>query len=61
MLGRKTNALITEEGKENSYIGRNESYKQVVVKNDDFLIGRDVKVEIIDCSQFDLKGKIVED
>ncbi|MBI2558279.1 tRNA (N(6)-L-threonylcarbamoyladenosine(37)-C(2))-methylthiotransferase [Candidatus Woesearchaeota archaeon] len=48
--------LIDEEGKNNSWIGRNYSYKPVVVKGD-FKLGDEINVKINDCTSFDLRAE----
>ena len=58
LIGWKGRIMITEPGKFNTWIGKNEAYKQVIVKGD-FKIGDEVNVEIKDVSALDLKGEIV--
>jgi threonylcarbamoyladenosine tRNA methylthiotransferase CDKAL1 len=50
--------LITENGKENSFLGRNTSYKQVVVF-DMVELGKWYNVRIINATQHYLVGKII--
>jgi len=57
-LGWKGKILITEEGKNNSYIGRNFAYKQVVVKSNKELLGKYINVEIKKTTIYDLRGEI---
>lgn len=57
-IGRKYNTLITEKGKNNSWIGKNDSYKQVIIKGN-LKIGQTVNVKIKDASAVDLKGEII--
>ncbi|AWR96662.1 tRNA (N(6)-L-threonylcarbamoyladenosine(37)-C(2))-methylthiotransferase [Acidianus sulfidivorans JP7] len=56
-LGKRMKILITEEGKNNSVIGRTTNYLPVVVPKSELGIWRDV--EIIDYSFFDLKAVFV--
>ena len=58
LMGWKGRITITEPGKFNTWVGKNDSYKQVVVKGD-FKIGDEVNVEIKDVSALDLKGEVV--
>lgn len=61
-VGKTCKVLFTEEGTlEGTYIGRNESYKQVVVKSDELLLGEERIVEIESASKFDLKGSIIKE
>ncbi|MEK6886938.1 MAG: tRNA (N(6)-L-threonylcarbamoyladenosine(37)-C(2))-methylthiotransferase [Nanoarchaeota archaeon] len=57
-IGRTERILITEKGKNNTWIGKNDSYKQIIVKGD-FKIGDEVNVKIKDASHLDLKGEIM--
>ncbi len=59
-LNRKCNVLFDEEGKYNSWIGRNDSYKPVIVLSDENLLGKKANVKIIDVTRYDLRGKILE-
>ncbi|MFT4297940.1 MAG: tRNA (N(6)-L-threonylcarbamoyladenosine(37)-C(2))-methylthiotransferase [Candidatus Woesearchaeota archaeon] len=58
--GWKGKVLMTEKGKENSYIGRNSSYKQIVVF-DKVELGKWYDVIINDATEYDLRGKVVND
>jgi len=53
----KGKILIDEEGKEDSWIGRNYCYKPVVVHGD-FNLGDKIDVKIFDATSFDLRGEI---
>ena len=44
----------------NTWIGRNFAYKQIIVKSDKSLLGKFVKVRIIDVTSVDLRGKIID-
>ena len=60
-VGWAGEVLIDEKGKvEGSWIGRNFAYKPIVVKCGDMLLGKTLKVEVVEASQTYLKGKIVE-
>lgn len=60
-LGWKGWVVIESKGtKENSWIGRNYAYKQVIVKSSENLLGKFVKVEIKDYTAVDLRGKILD-
>lgn len=52
--------LIDEKGKvEGSWIGRNFAYKPIVVKSNEQLLGKSLRVEVTEASLTYLKGKIV--
>ncbi|MCF7862210.1 MiaB/RimO family radical SAM methylthiotransferase [Candidatus Woesearchaeota archaeon] len=61
-LGWEGDVLVNEIGKNNSLIGRNISYKPIIIKNKDSDIkqGDLVKVKITQHSVYDLKGTIIE-
>ena len=51
--------IIDEKGKEEKqWIGRNDSYKQVIVEGD-FKLGDKVKVQIVKAETFDLRGRVL--
>jgi threonylcarbamoyladenosine tRNA methylthiotransferase CDKAL1 len=53
--------LIDEKGKvEGSWVGRNFAYKPIAVKSDDNLMGKNMKVEVVEASATYLKGIIVD-
>jgi len=53
----KGKILIDEKGKYDSWIGRNDFYKPVVVKGD-FSLGDEIDVKITNATSFDLRGEI---
>lgn len=55
-IGWQGKILIDEKGKNDSWIGRNYSYKPVVVKGN-FNLGDEIDVEIFDATSFDLRGR----
>ena len=55
-LGWKGRIIIDEIGKNNSFIGRNYAYKQVIVKGD-YKIGDEISVVIKKVTSFDLRGE----
>ena len=57
-IGKKYKVLITEKGKNNTYVGRNENYKPVVLKNK-IEIGKILQVKIIDAESTYLLGSII--
>ncbi len=60
-LGWEGWVIIESKGtKENSWIGRNYAYKQVIVKSNENLLGKFVKVKITDYTAVDLRGKILD-
>ena len=56
-LGWKGKILIDDSGKNNSWIGRNEYYKPVIV-NGDFKLGDEIEVKVTDATTFALRGEI---
>jgi MiaB-like tRNA modifying enzyme len=61
-IGREFTVLIDEHGKNNTLIGRNDSYKQVIIDNDNIYsltIGDSALVKIIDSGTFDLKASLI--
>jgi len=57
-IGMKYNILITEKGKNNTYVGRTENYKPVVI-NQNVKIGDFIPVEIIKIAPTYLVGSII--
>jgi len=57
MIGRKENILIIEKGKNDTVVGRTESYKPVVIKQQ-IELGRFMPVEIIDAKDTYLVGML---
>ena len=57
-IGKKYNVLITEKGKKNTFVGRTENYKPVVLKNKTE-IGKNLQVKIIDAESTYLLGSII--
>jgi MiaB-like tRNA modifying enzyme len=61
-VGWTGEVLVDEKGKvEGSWIGRNFAYKPIVVKCGDILLGKALRVEVVEASQTYLKGKILEE
>ena len=61
-IGWTGEVLIDEKGKvEGSWIGRNFAYKPIVVKSNEQLLGKSLRVEVTEASLTYLKGKIVGD
>ncbi|MDP3698416.1 MAG: tRNA (N(6)-L-threonylcarbamoyladenosine(37)-C(2))-methylthiotransferase [Nanoarchaeota archaeon] len=55
----KGEIIIDEKGKEErQWIGRNDSYKQIVVEGD-FKLGDKLKVQIVKAETFELRGKVI--
>jgi threonylcarbamoyladenosine tRNA methylthiotransferase CDKAL1 len=57
-IGKKYNVLITEKGKNDTFVGRSENYKPVVIK-EKVNIGDLISVEIIDTSTCYLVASII--
>jgi len=61
-VGWSGQVLFDEKGKvEGSWIGRNFAYKPVVAKSSENLLGRTLKVEVVEASQTYLKGSIIKE
>lgn len=56
-VGKKYNALITEKGKNNTFVGRTENYKPVVIK-EEVEIGRFIPVKVTEAAATYLVGSI---
>ena len=50
--------LIDEKGRDDSFIGRNYAYKQVIVRGD-FELGQKIKVKVIKPTIYDLRAEVV--
>ncbi len=60
-LGWKGWIIIESKGRiPGSWIGRNYAYKQVIVKSDEDLLGKFVRVKINEVTAVDLRGEIIE-
>ena len=52
--------IIESKGrKEDSWIGRNYAYKQVIIKSNQNLLGKFVKVHVKEVTPVDLRGEIL--
>ncbi len=59
-VGREVNIFVDEIGKEGSYVGRTIEYKPVVVRCKENLLGKMVKVRIVEIKSNFLVGDIIE-
>jgi len=60
-VGWRGEVLVDEKGKvEGSWIGRNFAYKPIVIKSNETLLGKALKVEVTETSITYLKGRILE-
>jgi threonylcarbamoyladenosine tRNA methylthiotransferase CDKAL1 len=59
LIGKKEQILVTEEGKEGSVIGRTDSYKPVVVR-ENLSLGESIEVEITEAAPTHLFGDLVQ-
>src|SRR3989338_3921741 len=55
-IGRQGKILIDEKGKLDSWVGRNDYYKPIIVKGS-FKLGDELDVKITDARTFDLRGE----
>lgn len=55
-IGWQGKILIDEKGKNDSWIGRNYSYKPIIVKGN-FELGDEIEVKVHDATSFDLRGE----
>ena len=51
--------VVTEKGKDNSWVARNESYKPVILHGD-FKLGDKTKVKIMYNTVYDLRGEVID-
>ncbi len=58
-IGWEGEVFVDEKGKDHSWIGRTDSYRQVVIQSSESLFGETVKVKIFDVTPHDLRGKII--
>lgn len=58
-VGRRTPVLFSARGKHATILGRTPTYKQVVVKADDRLLGCEREVLIEEATPFDLRGRLI--
>lgn len=59
LIGKTKEILLTENGKNNTLIGRTNNYKQVVVPKDKLILGKNLKVKIAAAKQGYLEAKPV--
>ena len=57
-LGKKYTAIITEKGKNNTFVGRTENYKPIVIK-ENVEIGEFIPVEVTEAASTYLFGSII--
>ena len=57
-LGKIVEIMLVEKGKNEQWIGRNQSYKPVIVEGD-FKLGQKLRVKINKINQWDLQGQIL--
>ncbi len=58
-LGWQGEILVDERGKApGTWVGRNYAYKPIVVRSEENLLGKNVKVKILEATTFDLRGTI---
>jgi len=59
-LGWEGYCIVEDKGKGNSWICRNYAYKQIIVKSDENLLGKIIKVKIEGVTAVDLRAKIID-
>jgi threonylcarbamoyladenosine tRNA methylthiotransferase CDKAL1 len=60
-LGWSGSVIVDEQGKvPGSWVGRNFAYKPIVVKSSDVLLGRTLRVKVVEVKATYLKGEIIE-
>jgi MiaB/RimO family radical SAM methylthiotransferase len=53
--------LVDEKGKvEGSWVGRNFAYKPIAIKSEDNLLGKTLRVKVVEASTTYLKGEVIE-
>jgi len=61
-LGKTYEVLVTETSHDGRfYVGHNEFYEQVLVPKDPDLMGKLVRVEILETCKFSMTGRLIED
>jgi tRNA A37 methylthiotransferase MiaB len=59
-VGWSGEVLVDEKGKADSWVGRNFAYKPIVMNSQGNLLGKSVKVKVVEAAATYLKGKIDE-
>jgi len=57
--GKTLSVLFTERGKYNSYVGRTDNYKQVIVFSEKNILGKKLNVRILSSTRDDIRGEVV--
>ena len=60
LLGKETTVLIDSNRGEN-WFGKNEHYKTIKIKSNNNLLGKLLKVKIVEAQPFILKGEIIDE
>lgn len=61
-IGKRFQVLVTETSHdEQYYVAHNKYYEQVLVPKIEFIMGKMIEVEIVECSKYSMMGKIVSD
>ncbi|HHQ45187.1 MAG TPA: tRNA (N(6)-L-threonylcarbamoyladenosine(37)-C(2))-methylthiotransferase [Candidatus Altiarchaeales archaeon] len=58
-IGWRGEVLVSERGKEDSWVGRNIRYKPVIINSSENILGGRMNVEVVGATQYDLRAKIV--
>jgi len=58
-IGWEGEVLIDEKGSKNTWIGRNYCYKPIVIESDEEILGKFVKVEVVESKKNYLKGVLI--
>lgn len=58
-MGWEGKMIIDEKGTDGSFVGRNFSYKPIIIKGDHKL-GDEVKVKVLYATSYDLRGKVLD-
>jgi len=59
-IGWEGYCIVESKGKDNSWICRNYAYKQIIVKSDENLLGKILKVKVEEVTPVDLRAKIID-
>ncbi|OYT53953.1 MAG: hypothetical protein B6U72_04160 [Candidatus Altiarchaeales archaeon ex4484_2] len=59
LIGWEGRVLVSEKGRYNSLVGRNQSYKPVILKTSRDVLGKFVNVRVDDATFYDLRGVLV--
>lgn len=61
-MGQRFKVLVTEISHDgNYYVAHNKYYEQILVPKIDVYMGKMIEVEVIECTKFSMKGRVLQD